>query len=265
MADHLLVPSMIGFVVGGLVGLTGLGGGVVLLPSLILFMGIPPLVTVGSGALFSALTKSGAAVLHWRQRTVDWRLAIGLLGGSIPGAAAGVGLLSILTHQYGTGIDLVLKKCIAVLLVIIPLLLVIQGILERRWGRGVLRHHLPTWINRDLGAVIAGLAGGLLVGLTSVGSGSIIMLMLLLFFRRPASVLVGTDIVHAAVLMGVTAALHYPLGTVDPALVAVLLAGALPGVFLGVRLGRRFPLKWLRAVLIVLVMTAGIHLLVGTP
>jgi uncharacterized protein len=123
----LLLKALIGTVVGTLVGLTGLGSGVLLLPVLIFGLGIPPIVAVGSDAAFSALTKLGAGFLHWRQGTVNWRLVRSLAFGSIPGALGGVLFLAQLRTLYGNGVNDILKSVIGVLLVFIPLLLLSQG------------------------------------------------------------------------------------------------------------------------------------------
>src|ERR1700726_1925650 len=118
----LLMKALIGTVVGTLVGLTGLGSGVLLLPILIFGLGIPPIIAVGSDAAFSALTKLGAGFLHWHQRTVNWRLVRFLAVGSIPGAFGGVLLLARLRAVYGNGVNDILKVVIGALLVFIPLL-----------------------------------------------------------------------------------------------------------------------------------------------
>jgi uncharacterized membrane protein YfcA len=219
-------------------------------------------VAVGSGALFSALTKTGAGLLHWRQGTVDWQLVAILAAGSIPGAIAGVAFLSSLRAAYGEQVNGFLTTAIGILLVVIPLLLLVEGKLERKTG-GNLRSLLPTWVNRWNGGVVTGLVGGFLVGVTSVGSGSVILMMLLLFSRRPPIVLVGTDIVHAVVLTGVAALFHLRIGTVDVGTVGLLLLGSVPGSLLGARVGTYLPVGWLRGILILLLLGTGVKMLWG--
>lgn len=183
----------IGLLVGTLVGLSGLGGGVLLLPLLILGAGVPPLVAVGSGAVFSALTKIGGSVMHYRRGNVDVKLGLAMSLGSIPAALAGVGLLALLMAEYGEDLNQILGKVIGILLIVIPAIMFLQ---RRLWEGDdrPLRDQLPRWINRYHGAVVTGLVGGFLVGITSVGSGSVIMVMLLLFYRLAPAILVGTDI-----------------------------------------------------------------------
>jgi uncharacterized membrane protein YfcA len=243
-----------------LVGLTGLGGGVILLPLLIFVLHVSPIGAVGSGAVFSAITKTGAGFLHWRQGTLDWELVRYLAAGSVPGALAGVGFLFYIRADYGEGVNDFLTRAIGILLIVIPVLLLLEARLERQTGNN-LRSLLPGWVNRRNGAVITGLIGGFLVGVTSVGSGSIILMMLLLFSRRPPNVLVGTDIVHAVILTGVAGLFHLGIGTVNLHLVGLLLIGSLPGSLLGVRLGAYLPVGWLRWILILLLFATGVKML----
>ena len=253
--DCISCTTSIGLLVGTLVGLTGLGGGVLLLPLLIYGLQAPPIVAVGSSAAFSSLTKLSGAVVHWRQGNVDWGLAGALAMGSIPGGLVGVALLAHLRSRFGEGINDLLTTFIGVLLVLVPLLMIFQPRIERCGGL-CLRDQLPQWLNRYNGAFFVGIHGGLLVGLTSVGAGSIIILLLLLFYRMTPAALVGTDIVHAVVLTGVTGIAHFGLGTVDLGLVGWLIVGSTPGVLLGSALTKVVPGIWLRWVLIaVLVMT----------
>src|ERR1700730_9434283 len=129
--QSLLLKALVGTVVGVFVGLTGLGSGVLLLPVLIFGLGIPPIVAVGSDAAFSALTKLGAGFLHWRQRTVDWRLVRSLALGSIPGAFGGLLFVVQLQTFYGTGLTNTLKSVIGFLLVFTPPLLLSQGMFSK--------------------------------------------------------------------------------------------------------------------------------------
>jgi uncharacterized membrane protein YfcA len=249
--------ALIGFLVGGLVGLTGLGGGVVLLPLLILGLKVPAMLAVGSGAVFSALTKIGGAASHWRQGNVDFGLAVSMAAGSVPGALLGVYLLAFFRSQYASGINEFLTHFIGLLLIIIPVLMMLQGFVME-YKEGPLREYVPPWIKPYHGAVFTGLVGGALVGMTSVGSGSVIMMFLILFFRRTPRILVGTDIFHAVVLTAVAGLGHMKLGTVSFPLVGWLLVGSVPGVLLGSRLTRVVSPVWLRQVLLVILVITGI-------
>jgi uncharacterized membrane protein YfcA len=250
-----LLKIMIGMLVGTLVGLTGVGGGVLLLPILIFGLGIPTTVTVGSDAAFQALTKIGAGFLHWRHGNVNWRLVSALSLGSIPGALGGVSLLAHLRSVYGSEVNDILRIFIGVLLVCVPVLLLSEGLLEKCLARWKSR---PT---SNAGVVAIGLLSGFLVGMTSVGSGSIIMILLLLFTAYSPSMLVGTDIVHAVALTGFTSFLHLRLGTVDPTLVFPLLIGSVPGSLIGVRLTTLIPKLWLKRGLCFILLATGARML----
>jgi len=247
--------TSIGLIVGALVGLTGLGGGVLLLPLLIFGLQTPPIVAVGSGATFATVTKIGAAFIHWRHGNVDWKLAGAMAMGSIPGALIGVALLGYLHSQYGTSVNGILTTMIGVLLVTIPFLLLFQGHLEQKGGL-TLRERLPGYLNRYNGAFFIGL-----VGLTSVGAGSIIILFLLLFYRLTPKIMIGTDIVHAVMLTGVTGLAHMKLGTVDLGLVGWLVVGSLPGVLIGSVLTKIISGKWLKIGLLLILVTTGVSML----
>ena len=251
-----LLKIMIGMVVGTLVGLTGLGGGVLLLPILIFGLRVPPIIAVGSDAAFNLLTKIGAGFLHWRHGNVNWGLVSALTLGSTPGAFGGVLLLARIRSIYGSGVNDILRIFIGVLLVCVPVLLLAEEPLEKYISRW--RQSGPTSYT-SVGAI--GLFSGLLVGMTSVGSGSLIMMLLLLFTMFSPTMLVGTDIVHAVVLAGFTSLLHLRLGTVDPALVFPLLIGSVPGSLIGVRLCATVPKLWLKRTLCFVLLASGARML----
>lgn len=253
--------TSIGLVVGTLVGLTGLGGGVLLLPLLIFGLQTPPLVAVGSGATFATVTKIGAAFVHWRHGNVDWKLAGALAIGSIPGALIGVSLLAYLQSHYGESINGILTTMIGVLLLTIPILLLFQGHLEKKGGL-TLRERLPGYLTRYNGAFFIGIEGGLLVGLTSVGAGSVIIMFLLLFYRLTPKIMIGTDIVHAVILTGVTGLAHMKLGTVDFNLVGWLIVGSVPGVLIGSVLTKVIAGEWLKIGLMIILVSTGISMLI---
>ncbi len=248
---------LIGLVVGVLVGLTGLGGGVLLLPLLIFVVGLPPILAVGSDAAINFVTKIGAGYLHYRQGTVNRRVVKALVLGSAPGAICGVALLAYVRAMYGSGVNEFLKVAVGILLISIPTLLFVKRELSRR---------LPTLETLPApgsysGMTVIGFVAGLLVGMTSVGSGSIVMVLLLIFYGLPPGLMVGTDIVHAVMLTGITSLLHFRLGTIDPMVVASILVGSVPGALLGTRLSTRIPVFWLKRVLCALLFITGARML----
>jgi uncharacterized membrane protein YfcA len=246
---------LVGFVVGILIGMSGVGGGVLLLPVLIFGLKVPPIMAVGSDALFNFFTKIPASLMHLKKDTVRPRVVAALASGSIPGSIAGVKLLMHIRHVYGDGVNNFIKIAVGVLLIIIPLLLLFQ----RRIEEHIVRR--PPTMKRIVGMVFIGLIAGFLVGMTSVGSGSIIMMLLLLFYSFPPTNNVGTDIVHAVVLTGVTGLMHFRLGNVDLPLVLSLLIGSIPGGLLGSHLATRVPMLWLRRILCTLLLITGARML----
>jgi len=262
--EYFTYAIPIGFVVGLLVGFTGVGGAVLMMPLLILGLRVPPIIAVGTGIVFSFITKIAGVGKHWRQGNVDAQLACLMALGSVPGGLFGVAVLAHLRAQYGAGVNDILRTLIGALLVVIPLLMIAEGrFLKASMNETEkpLRERLPHWVNRYNAALITGLIGGFLVGLTSVGSGSVIMLLLLLFYRRTTNILVGTDIFHAVLLTWVTGLAHIRLGTVDFQLLALLLVGSIPGVVLGSNLSSVVPTVWLRRVLLAVLIVVGIRMI----
>jgi uncharacterized membrane protein YfcA len=243
-----------GFVVGLLVGLTGMGGGVLMTPMLMLGLGLPATVAVGTDLAYSLVTKLAGSWQHWRQRTVDMTLVRTLALGSVPASVAAVALVAWLEHRRVPGLEAGLARAIGAALV------VAAGLLGwRALSAEAVHPHAAG--HRQAAIVAVGAVGGLLVGLTSVGSGSVIMALLVFFVPMDARRLVGSDVVHAAILVGVAAAGHALLGNVDLALAAQLLVGSVPGVVIGSRLTLRAPRRILQAALAALLILSGLRLL----
>jgi hypothetical protein len=256
----LLIKSLIGFGVGTLIGMTGVGGGVLLLPILIFGLGVPPIRAVGSDALFNFLTKIGASIVHLRKGTVRRRVVVALAVGSAPGSYLGVSLLVHLRNVYGNGVNHFITLAVGALLICIPTFLFFQKKIEDRVAGAAVR---PPTAKSFLGMSVIGLVAGFLVGITSVGSGSIVMMMLLLFFSFQPKVMVGTDIVHALILTGVTSLLHFRMHNVDTHLVGALLLGSIPGGLLGSYLSTRVPVPWLRRILCAVLLATGARMLMA--
>lgn len=247
----------VGFVVGILIGMSGVGGGVLLLPVLIFGLRVPAIVAVGSDALFNFFTKIPASLLHLKKGTVRRKVVLALAIGSVPGSFFGVNLLMYIRSVYGDGVNHFIKSTVGVLLVVIPMLLLFQRRIEERVA------NRPPTMKGFAGMAVIGLIAGLLVGMTSVGSGSIIMMLLLLFYSFPPKVNVGTDIMHAVILTGTTGLLHFHFGNVDPGLVVSLLIGSIPGGLLGSHLATRVPMLWLRRILCTLLLITGARMLMA--
>lgn len=257
---HILFALIIGLGVGTMVGLTGVGGGALLVPLLVIFLDVPPIIAVGTGALFVAVTKIGAGWSYYHRGYVDKRLVLRMSIGSIPGAILGVGLLAILRAHLGEGVNELLKILIGVLLILTPAFALFQKFLEKS-GKGSLRDRLPAWITPQNGAVAVGLIGGFLVGMTSMGSGSIIMVLLVLFYSRTLPTLVGTDMVHSVMLAFVAGMGHFALGDINFPLLAALLLGSIPSAWCAAQYATSIRAVWLRTVLFSALVVAGISML----
>ena len=251
--------SVLGLAVGFMVGLTGMGGGALMTPALILLGLARPSLAVGTDLVWNALTKSVGSVVHIRQHTVDNRIVKRLAIGSIPGALAGLGLLAILRRTGVQHQDKVVVWVLGVALVCVALALYARAVLGRYLDLRSQEQvsHGPWWVTSLVGLVV-----GFLVSITSVGSGTLIIACLaFLYPATPLKRLVGSDIFHALFLVGVSAIGHAGLGTINYKLLVGLLVGSVPGVWIGSKLSARFPEKVLRPVLATTLLYLGLKLL----
>jgi hypothetical protein len=231
----------------------------VLLPILISVLGVPPVVAVGSDAVINCITKIGAGGLHWRNGNVSWPLVLNLAYGSIPGAIVGVTVLAWVRQTYGSGVNDFLKITIGALLVIIP----IGYLLNLRKSVPDVSFFVLQEKKFRIGVVVIGFVAGTLVGLTSIGSGSVILMLLLVFYGFSPAMMVGSDIVHAVMLAALTGFLQFKLGNVDLVLVVCVLIGSVPGGLLGAYLTRHVSPNRLKQVLCTLLMAVGARMLWG--
>lgn len=222
------VPLWLGLVSGILIGLTGMGGGALLTPALILLLHKDPVVAVGTGLVIAAVTKLFGSASHVRLGNVDTALVKTMLAGSIPGAVVGFGLLWSLNHTQIASANSVVKTVIGGTLVLAALSLWTRPL----WERGVQHaERNPKMVN--LSTIGVAFVVGALVSLTSVGTGTLLVPFLIFFCQLAPSRVVGTDIVHGFALTAVVAALYSFGGHVDWALAGAVVAGAVPGVVFG--------------------------------
>lgn len=254
--------SILGFVVGLLVGLTGMGGGALMTPALILLGLARPAIAVGTDLVWGTLTKAVGSLVHVRQKTVDFTLVRRLAYGSVPGSLAGLLLLAIL-HRRGTdSMDRVVVRLLAVALMCVAISLYVRAVRGPRVrmeseAPGASRSQWPGWLTSLVGGVI-----GFLVCLTSVGSGSLIVAFLLVAYPNTAMRrIVGSDILHALILVGISALGHMGLGTINVPLLGMLLIGSIPGVWLGSKMSMVFPERVLQPILATTLFFLGYKLL----
>jgi uncharacterized protein len=248
--------SLAGLLIGLLVGITGMGGGSLMTPLLVLVFGFKPTLAIGTDILHGAIFKSFGAVQHRKLGHVHARLTLWMLAGSAPASLLGVALSELLERRYGEGFQDAAKIVLGVALVITGI-----GFLAKAF----LRSHgsdLPfLLVRRDhVAAVSIGAFGGFVVGLTSVGSGTFFGLAMLTLFPLTAVKVIGTDIFHAAVLLWVASIGHLIGGNVDYAATGALLVGSIPGVLIGGHFTVRLPDRAIRVALATTLFLAGTKL-----
>jgi uncharacterized membrane protein YfcA len=251
--------TITGLLIGALVGLTGMGGGSLMTPILILVFGFKPTLAVGTDILHGAVFKSFGAVRHRGLGTVHARITFWMFLGSAPMSLLGVEVAGLLERRYGSGVDSLSAKVIGAALILGGL-----GFLAKTFvKRGVQPTDAPFLLtNRDRTICFAlGATGGFIVGLTSVGSGTFFGLVMLLVFPLTAAKIVGTDIFHAAALLWVAGFSHLLHGNVDLRAMAWLLLGSIPGVLLGSKLTVRVPDGALRVGLGTVLTASGLRLM----
>ncbi len=263
-----LLMALSGLFVGFVVGLTGMGGGALMTPILVLFFNVPALAAVSSDLVVSLLMKPVGGAVHARRGTVNKRLVGWLCLGSVPAAFAGVLVLRALGD--GERVEETLKLLLGATLLLASATMVVKAFVSMRQHalelRGGRRTTSPAAVHvRPIPTVLIGIVGGLVVGMTSVGSGSlIIVLLLLLYPTLKASELVGTDLVQAVPLVGAAALGHMLFGDVQLGLTASLLLGGIPGVYIGARVSSSAPQALIRRALVIVLVASGLKL-VGLP
>lgn len=246
-----------GFLVGIVVGLTGMGGGALMTPILVLGFGIDPLSAVSSDIVASLIMKPVGGGVHWRRGTVNWKLVGWLVAGSVP--AAFLGVLMLRSMGEGAALQGTVKTSLGVALLVVATGLVIRPLLTRK--RTGLDENAPLVV-RPLLTVLIGIAGGMVVGITSVGSGSLMMILLLLLYPRlHMKQLVGTDLVQAVPLVGSAAVGHLLFGSFNLHLMTSIVIGAIPGVFLAARFSSRAPDRVIRPILVLVLTSSAMKLL----
>lgn len=253
MGPLIDLPLIAGsFLVAVVVGLTGMGGGALMTPMMMLFFNVPPLAAVSSDLVASAVMKPVGSVVHLRRGTVNLRLVGWLCAGSVPAAFAGVFVAR--AFAVGDGVKYALG---------VALLLAVAGLAAKTLmgGRGGAAEANEIVV-RPIPTLLVGTVGGLIVGVSSVGSGSLIIVALIaLYPMLKANQLVGTDLVQAVPLVTSAAVGHLLFGDFQLHLTVSLLIGSIPGVYLGARISSRAPGGLIRALLAIVLLASALKLL----
>ncbi len=248
--------SLAGFVIGITVGLTGLGGGALMLPALILLFQIPPSIAVGTDLAYSVPTKWAGFWQHRRQGHIHWPTVWHLSKGSVPATVIGAYVVTRwvkITPQA----EIQLRHFLGVILLFVASVILIHLVFRTQLTKWIPRHWWYThpWAMTGWGGLV-----GLFVGSTSIGSGTLLIPYLFLLRLRPREI-VGTGVTLSALLVTVAGGIHWWGGTVDLRLAAHLLFGSIPGVLIGARLSQRVPDRALRFLLTVILILTAIHLI----
>ncbi len=236
-------------------------------PFLVVGLGVPAPTAIGTDMVYATATKMAGSVQHYRQRSVNLEVALFLGMGSIPASLLGVQTLEWIKHSFNAErVDAIMTAVIAATLVLVGASLIFRTFMPERWakprphrwdGKGSMSRRRKTF------TILFGAMGGYLVGLTSIGSGSVMAVILLLLYPLSPAVIVGTDIAHATVLSLVTGISHLAHGNVDLPLVGTLLLGGIPGVLVGSRVAPWLPGKPLKVALSVMLVFVGARLLLA--
>lgn len=262
MSNHLFdhfdaMHAIAGLLVGVLVGLTGVGGGSLMTPLLVLMFGVNPKTAVGTDLLYAAITKIAGSAVHHSRETVDWKIFRRLASGSIPAA-----ILSLVVLQMLGNPPKAAEKVILLVLGVMLLLTALATAFQKQLIAWAGRHERESDGGSLIPTVALGFILGVLVSISSVGAGAIgVTVLLMLYPGLPIARIVGTDIVHAVPLLLVAGTGHWFIGDVNLGLLVNLLAGSIPGVVLGSLLSSRAPDAVLRPALAAVLLVSGAKLL----
>jgi uncharacterized membrane protein YfcA len=252
-------PALVifGFGIGALVGMTGMGGGTLMTPLLILLFGVKPVTAIGTDIFYAAVTKTVGGWRHLRMKTVNLGLTFWLAVGSVPSSILGVWVISILQSKIGEAeLDSIVYALLGGTLLMVGIItlaraLILSNLIEERDDFEIRRRH-------KVAAVVIGTCTGFIIGITSAGSGTVIAILLIAIYRLSPRKVVGTDVFHAAVLLWAAGLAHWVGGNVDLMLAGNILLGSVPGVVVGAHFASKAPTGFLRTSLGVVLIASGI-------
>ncbi|WP_002146833.1 sulfite exporter TauE/SafE family protein [Bacillus cereus] len=250
---------MMGFIIGVLVGVTGIGGAALLTPFL-LTLGISPSIAVGTDLVYNSITKMFGISQHWKQKTINFRLVKYLAMGSIPSAVIAIITIHFLPifHFNREGI---IKYVLGYVLIFAAISIFIKTFFYNESTQNYFQKQ--TLEQKKNLTIFIGAILGFIVGLTSVGSGSLFAIAMIYLYQMKTSELVGTDIAHAFILVTVASILNMNLGNVDYILTINLLIGSIPGVIFGSKCSTKIPVKPLQIFLAIIICISGLKLVIS--
>lgn len=248
-----------GFFVGGIVGLTGVGGGSLMTPLLVLLFGIHPATAVGTDLLYAAITKASGTTVHARKGHVEWRITGLLAAGSLPASIITVYLLSHLPAR-SEALTHTISLSLGVALLLTALAIIFRQKLQQF---ALAKADAITQTNlREPLTVLVGVILGILVTISSVGAGALgVAVLFFLYPKLPTTRIIGSDVAHAVPLTLVAGIGHWTLGSIDWTLLGSLLIGSIPGIWLGSHLSSRVPDRFLRPILASMLVLVGSKLI----
>ena len=252
-------PAIIlfGLGIGILVGMTGMGGGSLMTPLLILIFGIQPTTAIGTDIFYSAITKTVGGWRHFRMKTVNMELVKWLALGSVPAAVTGVAVVSILEKHIGADrLDSLVYAVLGGTLLMVGIITLARALILRRLVDE--RERFEVERRHKVAAVVIGATTGFVIGITSAGSGTVIAILLIAVYRLAPKKVVGTDVFHAAILLWAAGIAHWIGGNVDFTLAANILIGSVPGVVIGAALSDKAPQGFIRTALGIVLIGSGI-------
>lgn len=253
--------TFIGLLVGFLVGLSGMGGGALMTPILIIFLKIKPVIAVATDLFYISITKIFGAVQHSIQRTVNFRIIKYLALGSVPAAFLGTQLVRVIENNLKEKIDIIISQSVGLVLILVALVLFFSFFIETKPIKERIFEIYQIERRQNILMIILGIIGGFIVSITSVGAGSLMIVFILLFNRISLKEAIGTDVFQGALLALVASLGYLFLGKINFALAFNLLLGSIPGVLIGAKATKFFPRNILKSILTLLLAILGIKLL----
>jgi len=255
--DFSLTIVLFGFGIGILVGMTGMGGGALMTPLLILFFGVSPTTAIGTDILYAAITKTVGGWRHLKMKTVNLGLVGWLAIGSVPAAVLGVQIVSMLQDRLGEErLDSLVYAVLGGTLLMVGIITLARALILARTIQE--REDFKLERRHKVAAVVIGAATGFVIGVTSAGSGTVVAVLLIVIYRLTPKRVVGTDVVHAAIVLWAAGIAHFGHGNVDLGLVGNILIGSVPGVVIGAALMNKVNQDWIRIALGVVLVASGI-------